>query len=133
MPDDLPTSRLALQQTRCTHCLGEASLLSCRQDGQDLRAIANQRLSAPSQRVRPVRQPTPEVQELSDLLIGLSGLGFRDHGPASRHISRATPDRAALETYIAGRFGPMVTDPRFWSDRLTAGFLGGIAGGLSAS
>ena len=71
-----------------------------------------------------MRAITPEVQELSDLLNGLSGLGFRDQDPASLHPSRATPDRAALETYIAGRFGPMVTNPRFWSDPLTAGFLG---------
>jgi hypothetical protein len=71
-----------------------------------------------------MRAVTPEVQELSFLLNELSGRGFRTQEPASQHKSRATPDRVALETYIAGRFGPMVTNPGFWSEPLTAGFLG---------
>jgi hypothetical protein len=33
-------------------------------------------------------------------------------------------DRAAIETYIAGRFGPMIKDPHTWTDPRTAPFLG---------
>ena len=71
-----------------------------------------------------MRAITPEVQELSSLLIGLSGLDSRDREPPSRRSGEAAIDRAALETYIAGRFGPMVTDPRFWAAPVTVAFLG---------
>ena len=60
------------------------------------------------------RAISPEIEELSHALNELSM-------PVSR--DRAV-DRAALETYIAGRFGPKIADPQFWADPLIAGFLG---------
>jgi hypothetical protein len=71
-----------------------------------------------------MRAITPEVQELSVLLTVLSGVDSRDREPPSRRSGEAAIDRAALETYIAGRFGPMVSDSRFWAAPVTRGALG---------
>jgi hypothetical protein len=52
-----------------------------------------------------------EVQELSMTLSEL------------RLPSTGASDRAAVETYIAGRFGATLTDPQLWTDPVAMGFL----------
>jgi uncharacterized RDD family membrane protein YckC len=61
-----------------------------------------------------LRAIPPEIEELSNLL-NTSSVPGTSGGPA---------DRTALELYIAGRFGPMISRPQFWADPLTAGYLG---------
>ena len=56
----------------------------------------------------------PEIEELSLALNALPPPGSGDR----------TINRAAVETYIAGRFGPMMADPQFWTHPLTVGYLG---------
>jgi hypothetical protein len=70
------------------------------------------------------RAVTPEIEELSQWLNTLSGLELLDRGPAFLRSDVGAIDRTALEIYIARRFGPTMSDPQFWTDPFTAGFLG---------
>jgi hypothetical protein len=57
---------------------------------------------------------TPEIEELAAALDAAS----------TPRNGQAAVDRTALETYIAGRFGPTITAPRVWADPMTAALLG---------
>ena len=60
------------------------------------------------------RAITPEIEDLAAALDAAS----------TQRNGQVAVDRAALETYIAGRFGPTITDPRVWADPMKATWLG---------